>query len=95
MMQDNKYLKSLEGIHLHIKSIGYNAGTSGRGTINFIRCPIESHVLGLLLIENLKYVTLDNQKVKTIINKYLDGSRDVFECQQELMDAGLDEYAQL
>jgi hypothetical protein len=33
--------------------------------------------------------------VQQIINKYLVGSRDVIDCQNELMDAGFDEYAQL
>jgi hypothetical protein len=52
-------------------------------------------VLGLLLIDNLTQVILDNREVQGIINDYLATSRDVFDCQNELMDAGLDEYAQL
>jgi hypothetical protein len=80
-------LTSLEGIHLRIKHIG--------GQANFERNPIKSHVLGLLLIDGLKKISLDNTEVEKIINKYLRGDRDVFECQNELMDAGLDEYAQL
>jgi hypothetical protein len=80
-------LTSLEGIHKHIKFIG-------EGAI-FTENLIKSHVLGLLLIDGLKYISLDNKQVTDIINKYLEGSRDVFDCQNELMDAGLDEYAQL
>jgi hypothetical protein len=80
-------LTSLEGIHLKISRID--------GYANFKKNPIKSHVLGLLLIDGLHKVWFDNENLDEIINKYLKGSRDVFECQNELMDAGLDEYAQL
>jgi hypothetical protein len=36
-----------------------------------------------------------NDKVFTIINKYLSNSRDVFLCQDELLKLGYVEYAQL
>jgi hypothetical protein len=88
----NKFT-SLEGIHLQIKSIGYHK--AGWSVARFDVNPIISHVLGLLLIDNLSAVALDNKLVADIINKYLKGSRDVIDCQNELMDAGLDEYAQL
>jgi hypothetical protein len=80
-------LTSLEGIHNHVKHIGdifYLADN-----------PITSHVLGLMLIGKMSMVELDNKQVQEIINKHLAGDRDVFECQQELMEAGLDDFAQL
>lgn len=80
-------LTSLAGIHLQINHIG--------GWARFSKNPIESHVLGLLIINGLNKVWLDNKEVQNIINKYLAGSRDVMDCQNELMDAGFDEYAQL
>jgi hypothetical protein len=83
----NNNLTSLEGIHLQISSIAH--------TGDFSNNPIKSHVLGLLLIDGLQKISLDNTKVEKIINKYLKGSRDVMDCQNELMDAGLDKYAQL
>lgn len=80
-------LTSLEGIHKQIKSIGSGA--------YFEKNPIKSHVLGLLLIEDLKFVEFDNKPLQNIINKYLKNGKDVFECQNELMDAGLEDFAQL
>ena len=84
---NQNHLTSLEGIHLKIQIID--------GIAVFNDNPIKSHVLGLLLIDELQKVYLDHKQVQEIINKYLAGSRDVMDCQNELMDAGLDEYAQL
>ena len=64
-------------------------------TADFSNNPITSHVLGLMLIEDLQFVEFDNKQLQNIINKHLKEGRDVFECQNELMEAGLDEYAQL
>jgi Leucine-rich repeat (LRR) protein len=83
---DNK-LTSLQNIHRHIKFIG--------GSADFRKNPIKSHVLGLLKIKNLREVWLDNREVSIIINKHLADDRDVIACQDELIDADFDEYAQL
>lgn len=73
--------------------------------------PLESNVLGLLKIEGLNEVKLYdkgghvfgisypkiNEKLKiveTIINKYLPKG-DIMDCQDELIDAGLEEFAKL
>ena len=83
-------------IILHLYIIG--------GYANFISNPIKSHVLGLLLIDGLEEVSFESfsigadaakHKVAQIINKHLKNGRDVFACQEELIEAGLDEYAQL
>ena len=83
----NNKIKSLHNIHKQIKHIN--------GGISFIGNPITSHVLGLLLIDGLKMVFLDNTKVEAIINNHLRGERDVFACQEELIEAGFDEFAKL
>jgi hypothetical protein len=57
--------------------------------------PIKSHVLGVMLIENIKRVVLDNKQAQTIINTHLETDRDVYLCQDNLIKAGLAEYAQL
>ena len=89
-------LTSLHNIHNQIKFIG--------GSANFIRNPIKSHVLGLLLINGLDEVAFESfapwankprQQMNEIINKHLKNGRDVFACQEELIEAGFDEYAQL
>ena len=80
-------LKDLKDIHKKIKFVGC-----------FIQCennPIKSHVVGLLLIDGLKEVLLDNKKVQDIINKHLSTDRDVLDCIDELIEAGYPEFAQL
>jgi hypothetical protein len=60
--------------------------------------PIKSHVLGLLMIEGCSSVELYNKKVESILNKYLPTTKSrqaVIECQKELIEAGLEEYAKL
>jgi hypothetical protein len=57
--------------------------------------PIKSHVLGVMLIENVALFTFDNTQVQNIINTHLKTDRDVFICQDNLIKAGFAEYAQL
>ena len=70
--------------------------------ISLTKNPIKSHVLGLLKIKGLRSVSLDNKEVADIINKYLFGAtgkdpsiRDIVDCQEELMDNDLEDYALL
>ena len=79
-------LTSLEGIHEQIVEIN--------GEANFKQNPIKSHVLGLLLIKGLKSVKFDNKQLANVINKYLPLG-DIMECQNELIDDGLEEFAQI
>ena len=83
----NNLLSSLHNIHKQIKHIG--------GSADFRYNPIKSHVLGLLLIDGLITVAMDFKPVQNIINKHLRGERDIFACQEELIEAGLEDYAQL
>lgn len=80
-------LTSLHNIHKQIKFIG--------GSADFQVNPIKSHVLGLLLIDGLKSIFIGNKQVQKIIDKHLKGERDVFACQEELIDAGFEDFAQL
>lgn len=98
----NKFT-TLHNIHKYIHRVPANFG------LDLCNNPIESSVLGLLLIKDLPSVSFDNfkggvklnqtlDKVNTIINKYLPNTRGneaVYECQEELIDAGYEEYAQL
>lgn len=84
---NNKQLTSLHNIHKQIKHIGRGAYFDG--------CPITSHVLGFLLIDGLTSVVLENLNVQIIINTHLYDDRDVFACQEELIEKGFEEYAQL
>ena len=88
--RDNYELTSLEGVHKIIKEI--------KGVFYAHHTKIKSHVLGLLLIKGIRNVELDDQEVENILNKYLPnhkGNSEVFACQNELIDKGFDEYAQL
>ena len=80
-------LTSLHNIHKHLKYVGISIG--------FKHNPIKSHVLGLLLIDGLQKIFLDNKEVEDIINKHLKNGRDIFACQEELIEAGFDEFANL
>ena len=37
----------------------------------------------------------DNKEVSAIINDHLKKDRDIFACQEELINAGFEEYAKL
>jgi hypothetical protein len=83
----NNKFTSLHNIHKHFTFIG--------GMARFKETPITSCVLGLLLIKGLRTVYLDNKEVQVILNKHLRGDRDIFACQEELIEAGFEDYAQL
>ena len=80
-------LKSLEGIHKQIKILN--------GTANFNGNDITSNVLGVMRIKGLVSVFFDNKEVSAIINDHLKKDRDIFACQEELINAGFEEYAKL
>lgn len=80
-------LTSLKGIHKYIKHIG--------GVGYFDNNPLQSHVLGLMRIDGLQEVMLENEEVQQILNRHLYGNRDMFECQEELVDSGFPEFAKL
>ena len=85
---DSNKLTSLEGIHKIVKQMN--------GTFYAHDNPLKSHVLGLLLVKGCKKVKLDNRAVQEILNRYLPntrGNKALLECQSELLDADLEEFA--
>ena len=80
-------LTNLKDIHKQIKFIG--------GQANFLGNPIKSHVVGLLLINGLKHVYLDNEEVMNILNKHVKADKDVLACIEELENAGFPEFAKI
>ena len=83
----NNLFTSLSGIDKHIKEI--------HGTLNLFGNNIETAMLGLMNIKGLTKIGFSNQpKIEAIFNKHLPVG-DVFDCQDELIDAGFNEYAKL
>jgi len=75
-------------VHKHIAEM--------KGALYASDNPIKSHVLGLLLIKGVTEVYLDNKQVKEILNRHLGkGRAGMLMAQEELIDAGLEEFAQL
>lgn len=92
-----KGLKSFHNLHKHVKSLH---------RLGLYEVRISSSILGLAMISNLSEVdeyfydvNSDDKDWPTdgiiqIVNKYI-GTNDVFEFQEELVDAGLTELAKL
>ncbi len=81
-------LTSLKDVHKHITEI--------KGIVCALKNPINSHVLGLLLIKGITKVRLDNKQVEEILNRHLGKGRvGMLMAQEELIEAGLEEFAQL
>ena len=85
-------ITNLKDIHKTFKRID--------GSLSFIETPVKSHALGILKIEGLKSVFVDSSESKfekaiEIISKYVGSKGDILDCQSDLIDADLEEYAQL
>ncbi len=81
-------LTSLKDVHRQITEI--------RGVFACRQNPIKSHVLGLLLIRGITEIRLDRMHVEEIVNKHLGkGRAGMLQAQEELIEAGLEEFAQL
>lgn len=81
-------LKSLHGIEKKIKTVS---------RIFISTTTHVTHVLGLLLIEGLGFIhIIGDNEVSDILNHYLGaGRKGLIDCQNELIDAGFEEQAQL
>ena len=84
-------IKSLHNIHKEIKHIGNRM---------LIPDTVISHILGVMFIKGLQkiqfyYRNTEQNQVENIINKHLAGDRDIHLAQEELLEAGLKEYAKL
>jgi len=86
---------SLGNVHKFIKIL--------RGNI-FLSDHYEGPLLGLLLLKDFENIFRSNNdihpqrknsKAFDIINKHLDGDKDILECQEEPISAGLKEFAKL
>ncbi len=81
-------LTSLKDVHKHITEIN--------GKFYAVGNPITSHVLGLLLIRGVTRVYLDDKQVEEILNRHFGtGRAGMLMAQEELIEAGLEEFAQL
>jgi len=86
----NNQLTSLTGIYKILKQMN--------GTFYANNNTLKSNVIGLLLVKGCKKVELDNKQVEEIMNRHLQsafGHLRVLECQSEMLDAGLEEWAEL
>lgn len=83
--RDNPRLTSLTNINLYTYSIN-------GGLADFAGCPIKSNILGLLKIQGLRRVIFDDQKLTSIMNKYLPLGSST-DCAAELINEGYAEWA--
>jgi hypothetical protein len=86
----NNNLTSLKGIEKILKKMN--------GAFYGYANPLKSHVIGLLLVPGCKEVGIDDNQVEEILNRNLQspfGTRRFLDCQSELLDANLDEWAKL
>ena len=88
--RENK-LTSLHNVHKHISNIGGNFACRNN--------PIQSHILGLMMIEIGGEITTklgNGSDVDEILNKWKNqGRKGALGCQRELITAGYKELAQL
>lgn len=87
----NQSLLSLEGIQ---------DLTPDLESIEIVKTPIASHVLGLLFIPGLNKISgWDNRvglaKAMQLMQKTIDDKKSPFDCQNEMIDAKLDNLAEL
>jgi len=83
-------LTSLTGIHKILKQMDGSFYANGN--------PLKSNVIGILLVKGCKEVELNNKQVEEIMNRHLKspfGHLRVLECQSEMLDAGLGDWAEL
>jgi len=84
-------ITSLHNIHKQIKHIG--------GQL-YLSNTVKSHILGVMFITGLDKIEIDKgnkiqKQVENIINKHLADDRNVHLVQEELLEAGLKEFAKL
>lgn len=65
-----------------------------KGTFNTYWCHKIRNVLKIFNIKGVKEFSCKEEKVKIILNKYLP-TRDMLNCQDELIEAGLEQYAEI
>jgi len=86
----NNQLTSLADIHKRLKKMN--------GIFYAHNNPIKSNVIGMMLVAGCKEVDLDNKEVQNIMNKHFKspfGHLRLLECQEDLLSAGFEEWAEL
>jgi hypothetical protein len=79
------HIPSLTGIHKEFDFIyGHFTGPHNATT----------HILGLLLIQGILSIKIDDGPIDKIMNKYV-GTGDILSAQDELIDAGFTDQARL
>lgn len=98
-------ITSLEGIHRHVKQLGTDGASTGDLIVRGEQ--IKAGGLGLLLIDGFFRVKAWRRpgalksrfgKACDIINPYIEhnnGRKNLVECHERLLDAGLDEFAEI
>lgn len=90
----NLPLTNLKNIHKQISMFDYS-GSTVQTWFRVVETPLQSNILGLLLVKGLEVVYLDNLKVQDILNHHLNKDRDINLCQEDLIEAGYPEFAKL
>jgi len=83
-------ITSLHNIHKQIKHIGSR----------LLLPDIKSHIIGVIFIKGLQGIEFspdntEQKQVAAIVNKHLAGNRNIHLAQEELIEAGLAEFAKL
>jgi hypothetical protein len=90
-IHDNQIV-TLEGI----QKTSFN---KSNGTVVLYGNPIKSNILGLLLVKNMSNIQFNKEDIGAqalqIVQQNLLKNKDILECQEELIEAGLKEYAKL
>lgn len=91
LILDYSNIKNFKGIHKYLKSCKYISA-------NYCES-LSSHILGLILIKNVYNINIKGNRyipneVVDILNSYLF-SKDILECQEQLIDLGFKELAKL
>ncbi|MGI0076851.1 MAG: hypothetical protein ACREAU_05545, partial [Nitrosopumilaceae archaeon] len=84
-------ITSLHNIHKQIKHIGNKF---------YLSKTTNSNVIGVMFIRGLKSIEFhqrseEQKQVENIINRHLKRDRNIHDCQEELIEAGLSEYAKI
>ena len=82
----NTKITSFHNIHKFINSIN--------GMIYAHCCDLQDSMLGLLKIQGLTSIIIDDSNLSSILNSFI-GTGDLLACQQELIDKGFEDFAKL
>lgn len=99
LIANNIGITSILGIDNHLKHFFTNTPQSILGSLSLDWDLIKEGGIGLLLIDRLDLLASPNSlklpKPFQIIARYMKEKGNIFDCQMELIDAGLEAYAEL